>query len=104
MARSRPVGRDHAPREGHPAPGPGGPTGRPANRPTGAELVAAAVVFAVSLALAFVAAALVAPGEPAAARVVWWTTLAAALMRGVGWSDRAVDRWHRRRDSADKNE
>lgn len=100
MVCRRPAGRDHAAREGHPVQRPS----RPTNRPTVAELVAAAIVFAVSLALAFVAAALVAPGEPAAARVVWWTTLAAALMRGVGWSDRAVDRWHRRRDSTNENE
>ncbi|MEU1506657.1 hypothetical protein [Kitasatospora sp. NPDC005748] len=55
-------------------------------------------MFALSLGLAFLAAALVGPGEPATARVVWWTTLAAALMRGVTWSDTPLDRRHRGRE------
>ncbi|MFD9591728.1 hypothetical protein ACFWA9_03085 [Kitasatospora sp. NPDC059973] len=54
-------------------------------------------MFVISLGLAFVAAALVGPGEPATARVVWWTTLAAALMRGVTWSDTLLDRRHQER-------
>ncbi|MFE2724045.1 hypothetical protein [Kitasatospora sp. NPDC059327] len=86
------TGRDHAPREGHPVPGLAPAS---ANRPTAAELASVAVVFALSVGLAFLASALVGPGEPATARVVWWTTLAAAVMRGVTWSDALLDRRHR---------
>lgn len=91
------TGRDHASREGHPVPR-AGSADRPSSRPSTAELVTVAVVFALSLGLAFLAAALVGPGEPATARVVWWTTLAAALMRGVTWSDTPLDRRHRGRE------
>ncbi|MFJ9948805.1 hypothetical protein [Kitasatospora sp. NPDC091207] len=89
------TGRDHALREGHPVPG---LEEAPADRPTAAELAAVAVVFALSLGLAFLASALVGPGEPATARVVWWTTLAAAVMRGVTWSDTLIDRWSQERE------
>ena len=46
-----------------------------------------AAIIAVSLALACLASELVPPREPATADVVWWTTLAAALMTGVSRHD-----------------
>ncbi|MFF3005954.1 hypothetical protein ACFVTF_24470 [Kitasatospora sp. NPDC057940] len=47
------------------------------------KLATTAAITAASLALACFAADLVPPREPATADVVWWTTLAAALMTGI---------------------
>ncbi|MFF2039765.1 hypothetical protein ACFVVX_05015 [Kitasatospora sp. NPDC058170] len=55
-------------------------------------MTVAALVLAVSIALAFGAAALVGPGQRGTAGVVWWTTLAASFLRGLSWSETALDR------------
>lgn len=47
------------------------------------KLTSTATVLVASIALACFASNLVSPREPAAADVVWWTTLAAALMTGI---------------------
>ncbi|MEV8325300.1 hypothetical protein [Kitasatospora sp. NPDC056731] len=47
------------------------------------KLATTAAITAASLALACFASNLVPPREPATADVVWWTTLAAALMTGI---------------------
>ncbi|MBD0676651.1 hypothetical protein [Streptomyces sp. CBMA156] len=47
------------------------------------KLAPTATVAVASLALACFAANLISPREPATADVVWWTTLAAALMTGI---------------------
>ncbi|MDH6708584.1 hypothetical protein P3T27_005324 [Kitasatospora sp. MAA19] len=47
------------------------------------KLATTAAITAASLALACFASDLVPPREPATADVVWWTTLAAALMTGI---------------------
>ncbi|RKT18992.1 hypothetical protein BX285_3434 [Streptomyces sp. 1114.5] len=47
------------------------------------KLSSTAAVTAASLALACFASDLVPAREPATADVVWWTTLAAALMTGI---------------------
>ncbi|MFF1907374.1 hypothetical protein [Kitasatospora sp. NPDC058218] len=62
------------------------------NRPTPLELAVATLVLAASIALAFGAAALVDPDQRGTAGVVWWTTLAASFLRGLSWSETALDR------------
>ncbi|MER7758009.1 hypothetical protein [Kitasatospora sp. NPDC097643] len=47
------------------------------------KLATTAAITTASLALAWFASDLVPPREPATADVVWWTTLAAALMTGI---------------------
>ncbi|WP_030055317.1 MULTISPECIES: hypothetical protein [Streptomyces] len=47
------------------------------------KLAPTAAITAASLALACFASGLVPAREPATADVVWWTTLAAALMTGI---------------------
>ncbi|MFJ2863883.1 hypothetical protein [Kitasatospora sp. NPDC087314] len=47
------------------------------------KLATTAAITVASLALACFASDLVPPREPATADVVWWTTLAAALMTGI---------------------
>ncbi|MBD0694326.1 hypothetical protein [Streptomyces sp. CBMA123] len=47
------------------------------------KLAPTAAITVASLAIACFASDLVPPREPATADVVWWTTLAAALMTGI---------------------
>ncbi|MGV9267679.1 hypothetical protein ACWDRR_23810 [Kitasatospora sp. NPDC003701] len=62
------------------------------NRPTPLEAAATALVLVASIALASGAAALVGPDQRGTAGVVWWTTLAASFLRGLRWSETALDR------------
>lgn len=62
------------------------------NRPTPLEVAATVLVLAASIALAFGAAALVGPDRRGTAGIVWWTTLAASFLRGLSWSETALDR------------
>ncbi|MEV7783313.1 hypothetical protein [Kitasatospora sp. NPDC088351] len=62
-------------------------------KPTRTELLAAALVLLASFGIAHGASALVDPGQPAVARLVWWLFFATALMTGMN----VTEAWARRR-------